>query len=181
MCAPCQCMTRGWEGTTHTKGLDTGGCFREGHGNNERLQRIHCFPRGVIMHVADPHPWAPTVPKTLPCRLKAFSSQCRPVNKTHHGNWYLGFAMPDPPSEGPSWYMEQGCGSGLAIHSLGQQWQIQFFNYFIVQNMKNPHEDGQDSVYLTLKSCLKPRLETLCTRGLTTDLFTASGAAESWL
>ena len=43
-----------------------------------------------------------------------------------------------------------------------------FFSYFIIQNRKK-HKNGQDCVYLTLKSCLKPRLETPCTRGLTTS------------
>lgn len=35
---------------THAEGSDTPGCFREGHRNNEGLQRIHiCSPSSTLL------------------------------------------------------------------------------------------------------------------------------------
>lgn len=126
-------------------------------------------PRGIYHADANSRPSSPGTHRNPLSRLRAFSSQHHLVNKTQHANWYLGFAVPGPPSpiQGASMVHRARLWVRLGYSFIGTKLASSiYFIYFIIQNRKK-HKNGQDCVYL--KSCLKPRLETPCTRRLRTS------------
>lgn len=72
------------------------------------------------------------------------------------------------PSEGPSWCIEQGCGSGLVIHSFGQRWQVQFFLAVLLYKTGKNIKLVRTVFILLLNLASNQDWTPPCTRGLTT-------------
>lgn len=72
------------------------------------------------------------------------------------------------PSEGPSWCIEQGCGSGLIIHSFGQRWQVQFFLAVLLYKTGKNIKLVRTVFILLLNLASNQDWTPPCTRGLTT-------------